>query len=610
MLPELLAKYQTFTPSTEEQKFLTKNYTDFEVDRQLKEEGQPNLSNRSLQTFWNDSDKDYLQYLLEDSDDWMKEYPSGMTRDKANIFISNLIRKPIIAQVFAQNKNQMVDRIVSKTLKGLLEYAILNDGRPDSSGHEKQARVTHKQVTEGTCHKLITINEDKDIETEVMPNEEIFIPTFFQPNLQKLSHFMRVQQNVDYEEAKMEFGSLDRFKSVVPGSEWMYSNPSMKASQGRTKTNKVTIIRCWYPVPKNKLPNGVKRQKYYNVIIQGIPMFPVENKDIFRHGYFPIVKYIFEILDEGYYWGNSIGNKMRFDKKFASALRTLIIAAEKLDIMPPQVAEEGLTVDADMYVPGKTTSITGKAEQIKRLMERRPVTQGDVALLDMISKSGDEASASPVSGGQPSRESKTLGEVQLQEANAAKLMESFGLMTAFGVEREAYLILKTLIQFYPRKKIDELSRISVPNQSLSNGRTGTMEIVFGSTLGMTEDEINKKAQEMKLEEIKAGKRGENKELAMIDPSYAENLSLFAYVVGNPIDRKSDAMTQYLAIQKYNLYRADMNINQPENTRRMIRAFDDDEDALMLEQPMMPQGEEVGAQMPQEMINLKRNLQPA
>ena len=191
-----------------------------------------------------------------------------------------------------------------------------------------------------------------------------------------------------------------------------------------------------------------------------------------------------------------------------------------------------------------------------------------------------------------------------------KLMESFGLMTAFGGEREAYLIINTIIQFYPRKKINELVRISVPNQQLSNGQNGTMEILFGNVLGMSEKEISNKAQEMKLEEIKAGKRGEQKELAMLDPVYADNLSLFAYVVGNPIDRKSEAMTQYLAIQKYNLYRGDMNINQQENTRRMVRAFDDDEDALVLEQPMMPPGAEVGAPVPQEMINAKRALQPA
>ena len=66
---DILTRYQTFTPTTEEQQFLSKLYKDFEADRSLKEEGQPIMSNRKLQTFWDESQRDYLQYLLEDTND-------------------------------------------------------------------------------------------------------------------------------------------------------------------------------------------------------------------------------------------------------------------------------------------------------------------------------------------------------------------------------------------------------------------------------------------------------------------------------------------------------------------------------------------------------------
>ena len=584
--------YPMFAPNDETGKYLNLVMENYQKDFELKLKEQPILSMRTLKTFWDQSNKDYLQYLVDSSgnNDWMREYPSGITRDKVNAFISKLVKRMISAQITAQNKNQTIDRILSRITKILVDFAVRNDGRPFDSGHSKFVRGVHKGMVEGTLHKLIFINEEGEHETVIIPNEEVFIPNFFQFDIQKQGHFLWVQDNITYEEAKAEFGEFENFKYVQPGAMFHY-NPSgsfAKEDGGHSSSiipeKKCQVIRAWYPVPKDKL-GGKKRAKYFNIIVNGIPMLEYDNIDVYKHGYYPIPKTVFEILDSHYYWGNSLPNKIRHDKKWITALKTIMGNVGKLNMLPPMLAEDGLNIDQEVYVPAKITSITGKASQLKEVPGLHPISQGDVALLAMAERSADEGSVSPVGQGQSARGQRTLGELQLQEANADELLSNFGLMVSFGVEQETWLLINNLYQFYPRKKINELVKFSVPNQKLASGKTGTMEVIFEDVLKLTEQERAQKERASVLEVMRAGKKGIHKEINYIDPSYAKNAEWFIEVTGNPVNRKSEEMERYLAVATYReVHLNNPNISQEEATRIIVRATTpDEEDNLVISQ---------------------------
>lgn len=587
----------SFIPSDEERTFLNKVMTDYQDDYNLKNNGQPVLSNRSLKQFWDEGTKDYLQFSTELSgeDDWMREYPSGITRDKVNSFVSALVQKMISAQIVGQNKNQEIDMVVGRVMKSLVAFAVENDGRPFDSGHSKFLRAVHLALTEGTLHRLNYINDDKEHESCIIPNEEVYIPNFFQFDLQKQPHFLWVQDNITYEEAKAEFGAFENFKSVAPGIIQHYQLSGAfitnegSFTSGLVEKKKCQVMRVWYAVPKDKLPAGRKRAKYYNMLVNGIPMLPVDNMDVYNHGLHPISKTVFELLNFRYYWGNSLGNKIRHDKKWATAIKTIMMNKAKLDMLHPMVAEDGLNIDAEVYVPAKITSISGKVDQLKELPGIKPISQGEVMMLREAESSADAGSASPVSQGLPSRVDRTLGEIQLQEANAAKLMSTFGLSFAFGVEQDTWQIISNIIQFYPRKKIGELVKFSVPGQQLASGRTGTMEIIFENVLKLSPEERIVKQRSAELEMLRARKRGVEKEVHYIDPSYARNIAWFIRVTANPVNRRSDEAEKYEAVAAYReVYLNNPSINQQEATRRVVRVLDPEaEDDLVVEQPMMP-----------------------
>ncbi|KKK54413.1 hypothetical protein LCGC14_3084980, partial [marine sediment metagenome] len=88
--------------------------------------------------------------------------------------------------------------------------------------------------------------------------------------------------------------------------------------------------------------------------------------------------------------------------------------------------------------------------------------------------------------------------------------------------------------------------------------------------------------EVAEEEHKLKKEGINKQIVHIDPSYFENLDRLIYVVGNPVDRMSEAFERLLILENYQgAYLNNPNINQREATREVIRVNKGDETKLLV-----------------------------
>lgn len=569
----------SYVPDEDAREFLMKTYRDLEKDIQLKEQPLKILNDRSLQTYWDDSNDDYNVYVPpQRSDDWMKQYRRPLSRDKANALFSHLAQQLIVPEVMAQNKEQEIDRSVSRALRGLLEHADTNDGAPSDSGSSKFVRIVHKGVIEGTIHVQDDMVDGKAFK-DIVPNEEVFVPNYWQPDIQKQGHLIRFQTKVHYEEAKAEFGDLPNFKYVRSGalSGWDISKTEPKFKEidvGLLTEDEVHIIRVWRPAGK--------KQKLFNVIVNGVLLLGPENKSPYKHGMYPIYKEVLELIDARFYWGRSLPDKARSDQAIYDAFYTIILNKAKLNLLPPMVSMNGLHVDQDIVVPGKITSITENIDNLKRVPGvAEPITQSDVNILGLLEKSIDTSTSSPIIAGQSGEGERTAREAILQEANAQKLLGLFGLMIANLIRQGAYLRLRNIIQFYPRNKVNEISKVVVPGQILGNGKTGALEVLFKRPPTMSADELLEMSTEMLREEEAAAERGEPKEKMIIDPSYLEDLDLFIVISPNATLRKSDALEKALEIESYQLLAANPLVNQEENTRGLIRALGKNEDLLIL-----------------------------
>ncbi len=350
-MPLDLSQKKAYIPTDAERAFILRAYTDYLYDHRLKNQPLRILNNRTLKEFWDESERDY-NVIVDDADlnDPVTPYSSSISRDKANVFITTLTQQMLYPSVAAQNTAQDIDQIMSRVSRSLLEWQTNNDGKPAESGLQKNSRYIHQMVVSGTTHVEDNVTSEGRLVSSLVPNEEIFIPNLYQPNIQLQAHVLRMQNALDYNAAELEFGSLNKFNDyVVPMSSstfMLFDQPEFRQlNDAINPKDAVHIMRTQYPVPykklkeymaTGKLPKRCKQAKYYNVIINGVLMFDVENLLPYHHGNYNISKGIFEhFSNPNFYFGNSMPNKARHDKKWLDGWKQLIRYKAKLSAIPP-----------------------------------------------------------------------------------------------------------------------------------------------------------------------------------------------------------------------------------------------------------------------------------
>ena len=584
--------------SSEENAFVLTVYRDYFRDRAIKEDSYDILGGRTLQQFWDRSNWDY-NVLVDDNDtnDPVVPYATTISRDKANTFIGNLTISLVYPSITAQNQNQEIDHVVSGVGRPILEYSYDNDGAPSENGHKKTVRAVHKMVIEGTNHVQDDWIDGK-LFSQLVPNEQVFIPNFWQPDIQLQAHVMRVQDDVTFREAEREFGDLPNWKYVKAGfiNTLDVQDPAFKTElEGLVSEDVVQIIRIWYDIPKKEfkrlgIPKKQKRAKLFNVVINGVLMFKTTNLSPYKHGLYPLTKGIFEHFSKAeFYWGNSMPNKAKEDKKWLDGWKTLIRHKAKLSAIPPLLTFNGSLVDEDVYVPGRNTQAPAgmKAEDIAVVpgINTKGVEQGDIAIMNMAKSEIDEGNLSPQAAGGEGK-SQTAREAIIREQNEQKILGAFGLQVSFFLQSRAFPILKMAFQFMPRKKIKKLV---IPDQKLEEGKQGNLEIVFEKPEAMTGKELLQASRDIRQEEFKAEKEGRPKKIVKINPEYLNNLDLYVKQIADPRPIPTGALRELRAREKWAMYSSAPAIfNVLAAARKLVRESGDDESEMINKQPQTPQ----------------------
>ena len=529
---------ETYSPSDIERQFITDAYESFWQCYSIRQEPLKILGNRTLESFWNDSERDYSVVLdeLEEENDPVKRYQTTISRDKTNVFVAHIAGSLMYPDVIAQNTEQSIDRVWSRVGTSMLYWAHRQDGWPAENGQQKAERIAHTSTVKGTAFSLDIVTKD-GLESEEIPVEELFISTFWQPNIQKHPVVFRAKINVTYEEAEAMFGHLDNFKYVGPGESWLddtfiASNALKTAYQGIVKEQKVSVLYVWKTArPKElekmkaerKVWSSATRGTFYNVLINGVPMFPVDNASPYKHGFLPVSKCIFELLRSDFFYGNSVPNKMREDKKWKDDWKTLMRFKGKLGALPPQLIIGG-HIDEQIILPSAQTSVPEGVE-VQQVPGITGITNSDIELMNMADSEIDRSSVSPSTAGQRPETKQTARAEVIQASAAQKMLEPFTRQYGYFMQSRSFPILLSLLQFVSRRSI---KRIVVPDQTLADGAKGSFEIIFKDTSELSAMEKLSKSFEIKGEEDVSRERGEPKDVAYISPSYIRDMRFFLF----------------------------------------------------------------------------------
>lgn len=533
--------------------FVSDNWREFWKAYQLKNEGLDLLGGRTLQEFWDESNRDYAveNAAPEDENDPVKQYQSTISRDKSDVFIANLTGQLMYPDVIAQNPEQEIDMTVGRVGSSLLYWAYKQDGWPSENGEQKTARYVHKMVVEGTVHVLDIVDKD-GLTSELIPNEEIYVPNYWQPDIQRQQRVYRAKLNVLYDEAAQDFGDMDNWKYVAPQAMdfWYRDYPWAKDGfEGIIQQDRVSILYVWSVATpaqlkelkrQRKVASNTKRACFYNVLINNIPMFDVDNLLAYKDGFYPISKGIFcKLAKAEFYWGNSMPNKIREDKKWVDAWKTLLRYKAKLGLLKPTLVIGG-HLDEQIMLPSKMTDVEAGVEVQTVPGVADGITSQDVQLLQMAEGEIDRGTVSPNMSGQVG-DNQTARAAVIQATNAEKMLDSFSREISYFMSSRSFPILMRLFQFLPKRSI---KKIAVPEQTLDDGLQGTFEIMFKEPA--TElDEMTALEQSMALRQEMQQSRAEGKpkDIVHLPPSYLREMKFYLFSDAGSALLDKDALRQ-------------------------------------------------------------------
>jgi hypothetical protein len=613
--------------------YVAKQYSNLLAMHTTWNTGEPLLDGRTPYQFWDDSVRDAAVLALDDDEnDPVQSYQSTVSRDKANTIYANLASKFFYPTVIAQNAEQSIDRTFGKVGDAVLYWSYKQDGWPSESGQQKQARLIHKCCMEGTAYTLDMVTED-GLDSELIPNEEILFPNLWQPNIQLQKRVFRVKLNMTYDEAEEAFGENKNWSKVEANKGWgdilTGIRPELKELfTGIVDEEQISILYVWERATqkqlkelkrKRKVNSWAKRAWYYNVIINNVPMFELDNVSPYKSGFLPISKMIFEFFAKTEYaLGNSVSNKCKENKKWKDAWLTNLRWRGKLAGMPPQLVIGGHLNGEEVMLPAMFTSLP-KDVDVKPVPGVVPITQSDINLMNMADQ---EINASTV---EPSPESSaTARTAMILQANAKELMQPFTQQLAFFAASRSFHILTASFQYLPKKS---LAKIAVPDQTLEDGLTGTFEVIFKEPEDVLMTEVDNDAVKSEMDKLQSmgqdvseddlrrlmhsfsikndqeasAQSGEPMERIYVSPSHLKDIKFFLFADAADAMQDKDAMAQAQMTQDLPLMLQDQtgSIDFKEVWREFLRrrGYNNKLLARSETQPMPQQQPAQGPEMP-------------
>jgi hypothetical protein len=536
----------------------------------------PILGGRKLLEFWNDSVRDYAVLAAEadDANDPVEAYQSTVSRDKTNALCSELQSKYFYPSVVAQNSEQSIDRTMGRVGDAALYWAFRQDGWPAESGQQKGARIIHKGAVEGTAFTLDVVTEE-GLDSQLIPNEEIFFPNMWQPNIQLQSRVVRVRLNMDVGEAEEEFGAMPEWDKVDTTGGWtsafIIQYPELKGIfDGIVQSDKVSAFYIWRRASQdeleslkkdNRVNKWAKRAWFYDVIVNNVSMFGPDNVSPYKSGFLPISKMIFEPMAKTEFaYGNSVPNKCREDKRWKDAWKTNLRWRGKLAGMPPQLVIGGHLDGEEVMLPAQFTSLP-KDVDVKQVPGIVPISNTDITLMNMAD---EEISRSTME--ETPKGAETARTAMIQQSNAKAMLAPFAQQLAFFSASRSFHILTALFQYLPK---GDMKKIAVPDQTLDDGLTGTFEVVFRKPEEVLADEVDddelktqmadyaeagQKPEEgdvrklmhsakLKADGDRSRKNGNPVDRVFVDPGYLSDLKFYLFSDAASGLQDKDAMAQ-------------------------------------------------------------------
>lgn len=477
-------EFPPYVPTEKEVEARTWAYKAFDVMYENQVRTYPQFNGMSLQQYLDESRQLFNLFSIPRSDGRSNIKTLSPLNKLMAILASVAMNRPKI-KATAWNKQKQIDVLRGDVINDLYIWSL--DNTEDTShsnmefffaafdcesdgividfegfdGNEHTRRtITSYDPTTGDCKWKEEKYKIEECYSRRIRPEEFFVINPYIRNVQKQPK-VAWRTNYDYAQFLEEFGGHKNSKFVVPKDG--FGEKEIQTYYGekwtaRVSEGKVEVVRIFDRVIDRMV-----------IVANGVPLqdcpFIWENG---KKKKYPFAVSIAAPFAGGeFFWGMSLGHKLRGDASAIDTLYNLGIEQAKLAVNPPTLHTPGNDIEDFALKSGKSIEVSD-IDGFKELEFSSP-DQSYFNFIGLMSKNIDLASVDPVQSGVNVGGTTARGQVIAAE-NAKKLLSQFSMMMEDYELQKAKLRIPNIIQFLmiPNKEF----RIS----TVVEGRPGIREI--------------------------------------------------------------------------------------------------------------------------------------
>lgn len=319
----------------------------------------------------------------------------------------------------------------------------------------------------------LTTNKRKkwdDAFTMIVPLEEIYLEKIWERNIQKQGKTIR-RQEMTLGEFRREFpeSKYPHAKHVVPGNRISEDSLFFSLLSGTEMTDKIEVLRV-FDTDNDKhtiLASGV----WINSLGTDTPA-----PNPFKHKSQPYTWTVNEPIDEKFAYGMSMPFNLKGTNKILQTSYSMLVERELRVIDPPIITSD---FEAPSLIFGQKRVIPVNDINAYKEFQLNEASGAYFTMMNSLQGMMTSMAQGGTSQMAPSRQPKSAREIMEMEKMKQQAMGNALIMYYDLIHQELFLLLKTMLQFYPAKKYatDNLVRlVTLPNAALTRGGVGTLEV--------------------------------------------------------------------------------------------------------------------------------------
>lgn len=558
------------------------------------------LNDDSPLKYWSDGRKRFNSVfgaVDQGVNDWMSPYFSQMTRNKCLGIVAHTISKMIDTSIVAQNRAQEEDVLIAEFLKDVVEYTKRHE-----NFDEKMFWAIVTSIAEGTvvlCDEFGPMGNLQGVKrrngafTTLVPNDEFLRYDPFIHDIQE-QEWVMWRRKMTFGRFKRYYGDYDNVSQVVPGNSalWEVDFSDYRQYDGFADlaANEVEVVMRW---------KKEKDKTLLDIVANGVQLTKDGEESPRRDGQYPFAVGGFEPIDAHFFMFASLTKKLEQEQTETDHMWRTYINLQELKNKPPVRTNRPELVQEEIIVPGNVV-FDGESSQARTeaILPQIGIDSGTVGLIQALMKNADDSSINPQQIGAPGPGVGTATESIQVAQNADVMLGLFGRQMSFLVRDWLRLRCQTVI--WRLTEDEDMSKITIHDRVLKNGKTGKREYRMEPGLGEMLESARKGDPSMQMQTLEKSmslrKEGEvqkgKMEAVLVDPQSLLDLEVYVYTDGEPKPRRTDAMAKAMALEDFNLYLTAPNVfNIRTAAEDLVRARGGDPDRLVIpeqSQPGVPQ----------------------